>query len=329
MSVQALVTSRWLVEAAKLRHKKLCILDTSWYWPKARRSAKSEFRGGHIPGSAFLDLDECCDRTSPLEHMLPSERDFADYVGRLSVDEDTHVVVYDASDFGAFSAPRAWWMFRVFGHSRVSVLDEVLSNWRREGRPVSDERVRPQPGEFKVSLNRSCVKTYQDLVDNLDSKEFQVVDGRPTGRFRGLEPEPRDNTEPGHIPGSISMPFRSFLSPSGHFLPKERLRALFSWAGVDLGRPVCVSCASAVTACHVALAAHRCGHPGVAVYDGGWSEWYARAMPENVVSEGRGEVGADKRETTRERTRAREKARRRHGRLKSNPKSATVTRGEC
>nr|XP_057944234.1 3-mercaptopyruvate sulfurtransferase-like [Doryrhamphus excisus] len=290
MSVQAgaVVTSRWLMEAARLHHKKLCILDTSWYWPKARRSAKSEFSSRHIPGAAFLDLAECCDKTSPLEHMLPSEQNFADYVGRLGVDGDTHVVVYDASDFGAFSAPRAWWMFRVFGHSRVSVLDGGLRNWQREGRPLSDVAVRPRPGVFKASLNRSWVKTYQDLVGNLDSKKFQVVDARPSGRFRGLDPEPRDNREPGHIPGSINIPFHSFLSPSGHFLSKKRLQVLFSQAGVDLGCPMCVLCGSAVTACHLALAAHECGHPGVSVYDGGWSEWYVRAMPENIISEGRG-----------------------------------------
>uniref|UniRef100_A0A672G257 Sulfurtransferase n=1 Tax=Salarias fasciatus TaxID=181472 RepID=A0A672G257_SALFA len=94
--------------------------------------------------------------------------------------------------------------------------------------------------------------------------------------------------EPGHIPGSISVPLPSFLSPSGHFLPRERLRALFTRAGVDLWRPACVLCGSAVTACHVALAAHECGHPGVAVYDGGWSEWFTRAAPEHVISEGSG-----------------------------------------
>ena len=94
--------------------------------------------------------------------------------------------------------------------------------------------------------------------------------------------------EPGHIPGSVNIPFHSFLSSSGHFLPTERLRATFAQAGVDLSRPLCVLCGSAVTACHVALAAHECGHRGVSVYDGGWSEWYTRAAPEHVVSEGRG-----------------------------------------
>ncbi|XP_051240370.1 3-mercaptopyruvate sulfurtransferase [Dicentrarchus labrax] len=287
LQARALLTSKWLAEALKVQGK-MRILDTSWYLPKLRRNAKSEFKKRHVPGAAFFDIDQCCDKTSPLDHMLPSEKIFADYVGNLGIESDTHVVVYDASEFGAFSAPRVWWMFRVFGHSAVSLLTGGLRNWELEGRPMSDHYVRPTPTEFKASLNRSWIKTYEDILDNVDTKKFQVVDARPAGRFKGLDPEPRDNTEPGHIPGSISVPFHSFLSQSGHFLPKEQLQALFARAGVDLSRPICVLCGSAVTACHVALAAHECGHPGVSVYDGGWSEWYTRAVPEHVISEGRG-----------------------------------------
>ncbi|XP_029950094.1 3-mercaptopyruvate sulfurtransferase-like [Salarias fasciatus] len=287
LQTKALVSSRWLAQAL-LAPRKVRVLDASWYLPKLRKNAKSEFKKRHIPGAAFFDIDQCCDKTSPLDHMLPREEVFADYVGNLGVGSDTHVVVYDGSEFGAFSAPRVWWMFRVFGHGRVSVLDGGLRNWELEGQPLSDRYARPAQAEFRASLNRSWIKTYEDVLVNLDTREFQLLDARPTGRFRGLEPEPRDNREPGHIPGSISVPFPSFLSPSGHFLPRERLRALFARAGVDLRRPACVLCGSAVTACHVALAAHECGHPGVAVYDGGWSEWFTRAAPEHVISEGRG-----------------------------------------
>ncbi len=192
MQACAVLASKRLAEAVQAR-RKIRILDTSWYLPKQRRNARSEFRKRHIPGAAFFDIDQCCDRTSPLDHMLPSENNFADYVGNLGIESDTHVVVYDASAFGAFSAPRVWWMFRVFGHSAVSLLNGGLRNWELEGRPVTDEYVRPTPTEFKASLNRSWIKTYEDILDNLDTKKFQLVDARPAGRFKGQEPEPRDS----------------------------------------------------------------------------------------------------------------------------------------
>lgn len=189
---RALVTSKWLAEAAKAQGK-VRVLDTSWYLPKLRRNAKSEFQKRHIAGASFFDIDRCCDRTSPLDHMLPSEEAFADYAGDLGVGGDTHVVVYDASEFGAFSAPRVWWMFRAFGHGAVSLLDGGLRGWLREGRPVSDARVRPAPRRFQASLNRAWVRGYGQMLDNLHAEEFQVVDARPTRRFRGLDAEPRDS----------------------------------------------------------------------------------------------------------------------------------------
>lgn len=189
---RALLTSKWLADAMKTQSK-MRILDTSWYLPKLRRNAKSEFKKKHIPGAAFFDIDQCCDKTSPLDHMLPSEKVFADYVGNLGIEKDTHVVLYDANQLGAFSAPRVWWMFRVFGHSAVSVLNGGLRNWELEGKPVTNQYVRPTATDFKASLSRSWIKNYEDILDNMDTKRFQVVDARPEGRFRGLDPEPRDS----------------------------------------------------------------------------------------------------------------------------------------
>lgn len=93
---------------------------------------------------------------------------------------------------------------------------------------------------------------------------------------------------PGHFPGAINMPFTSFLDASGKHHGVEKLAELFREAGVDLEQPLWTTCGSAVTACHVALAAHRLGHPGVCVYDGSWSEWFKRASPENIMSEWEG-----------------------------------------
>ncbi|XP_058877541.1 3-mercaptopyruvate sulfurtransferase-like [Acipenser ruthenus] len=84
------------------------------------------------------------------------------------------------------------------------------------------------------------------------------------------------------------MPFPGFLSQSGEEKDPDQLREMFRKAGVDLSRPLCATCGSGVTACHVALAAFLCGQEEVAIYDGAWSEWYTRATPEHVISEGRG-----------------------------------------
>jgi thiosulfate/3-mercaptopyruvate sulfurtransferase len=62
----------------------------------------------------------------------------------LGISNGDHVVVYDASDMGLYSAARLWWMLRVFGHDRVSVLDGGLAKWRAEGLPTESGPVHPQ-----------------------------------------------------------------------------------------------------------------------------------------------------------------------------------------
>ncbi|XP_029445927.1 3-mercaptopyruvate sulfurtransferase-like [Rhinatrema bivittatum] len=289
---RTLVSAKWLSEAIRSTPigAGLRVLDVSWYLPKLKRDARREFRERHIPGAAFFDIDVCSDRTSPYDHMLPSEDDFSEYVGNLGIGNRTHVVVYDASDQGSYCAPRVWWMFRIFGHKEVSLLDGGLKNWLREGYPVNSEVTRPAPVEFEAKLDHSQVKVHDDIMENMETRAFQLIDARLEGRFRGIEPEPREGIEPGHIPGAVNMPFSSFLTEFGYEKTPDEIREMFQQKGIDFSKPIVASCGSGVTACHVALAAFLCGKENIAIYDGSWVEWYNRARPEDVVSEGRGKT---------------------------------------
>lgn len=288
--IRSLVSSQWLLDAIKNNHvgPKLRILDASWYLPKTKRDPRAEFAQSHIPGSSYFDIDECCDKHSEQDHMLPTAEHFSEYVGHLGIGNDTHVVVYDTHELGAYSAPRVWWMFRLFGHNTVSVLDGGMKNWLRNNNPVTAEYTKPEPVEFKAALKQSWVKTYEDIMENIQTQQVQVVDARSTGRYRGTEPEPRDDVLPGHYPGSINIPFYSLLDESGKVLPLEDMAKLFKEAGVDVQKPLWTSCASGVTACVVILGAHLLGHPGPCLYDGSWTEWFKRAPPEYIISEGQG-----------------------------------------
>lgn len=188
---RALVSTKWLAESIRSGRlgPSLRVLDASWYSPGTRQ-ARKEYQERHVPGPSFFDIEECRDTTSPYEMMLPSEAHFGDYVGNLGISNDTHVVVYDGDDLGSFYAPRVWWMFRVFGHRTVSVLNGGFRNWLKEGHPVTSEPSRPEPAVFKATLNLSLLKTYEQVLENLQSKRFQLVDSRAQGRYLGTQPEP-------------------------------------------------------------------------------------------------------------------------------------------
>lgn len=218
MSLQtsALVSVRWLAETLRARGSSAVrVLDSSWFLPKLDRSARSEFRARRIPGASFFDLDRCSDRSSPMDHMLPPASQFSELASRLGVSPESHVVVYDRSEHGAFSSPRAWWTFRVFGHAAVSVLDGGLRAWTRDGQPIEEGPAeKHELTEFSATLNRAWVKTYEDILENMETKKFQLVDARPAGRFRGTDPEPRDSTTP-FLPPSPPVSFIAGVSKGG------------------------------------------------------------------------------------------------------------------
>ncbi|CAJ0949061.1 unnamed protein product [Ranitomeya imitator] len=174
------------------------------------KDARKEFAERHIPGASFFDLEHCKDQQSPYEMMLlPSAAQFAKYAGELGISNDSHVVVYDSDSSGMLYAPRLWWMFRLFGHDNVSVLDGGLTNWMKQGHPVTSEDTNVTPETFQVTMNRTLLKSFEDIEENITSKRFQVVDARSKGRYQGPEPKPGEGIEPGHFPGFRILPLKS------------------------------------------------------------------------------------------------------------------------
>ena len=100
--------------------------------PAGRRPRPgAEFLAARIPGAQFFDIETIADADHECPHMLPSEALFTAVVRSLGIEADTRVVVYDGK--GLFSAARAWWMFRVFGHTKVQILEGGLPGWIAAG----------------------------------------------------------------------------------------------------------------------------------------------------------------------------------------------------
>ncbi|KAK0058916.1 3-mercaptopyruvate sulfurtransferase [Biomphalaria pfeifferi] len=278
-----LVTVNWLKELVSKGGKSAYrILDGSWHVPQAKRDAKKEFQEGHIPGALFFDIDECADKSRNLPHMMPSVKVFEEYVSNLGINNDTHVIVYDNNaQFPLFSAQRVWMTFRVLGHEKVSILEGGLPKWIAENGPVTDKIEVVPKGQYKGKFNSKMIKQMADIMNNLKSAEFQVVDARPECRFKGVAPEPRDDTKPGCIPQTINLPFMNTMNVKERSMKSpEELKKVFESAGVDLNKPVVFSCGSGTTACVLALASYLLGKENFSIYDGSWTEWYRDAPPE-------------------------------------------------
>ncbi len=268
-----LVATEWLAE--HLGAPDIRIADASWYLPQAGRDARAEYEAAHIPGAVFFDIDDLSDEASPLPHMLPPAIKFASRMRRLGLGDGNLIVVYDGA--GIYSAPRAWWMLRAMGHEDVVVLDGGLPKWKRELRPIEDMAPQPYPRHFTPRENFSLLRDFAQMLVNAKSGHETVVDARSRNRFLGREAEPRPGVRPGHIPGSVNIPYTELTAGDGTLKRREELLELFAAHDVDPARPVVTTCGSGVTAALLLLAFAAAGNRDGAVYDGSWAEWGARA----------------------------------------------------
>lgn len=268
----ALVGTEWLAE--HLDDPDLRLVDATTFLPNDPRGGRQEYEAGHIRGAVHFAIDEICDPDTDLPHMMPGRDAFARAVGALGVGDGDRVVVYDANG-GHLAAARVWWMFRVYGHERVALLNGGRPRWLREGRPTESGAVEPEPRRFVGRDGGGLVWSRERVLANIDDGDRLVVDARSAGRFAGGDPEPRPSEHLGHIPKSVNLPFTELLDPENDFAlrPADEIAAALDRAGIAPGRPVVASCGSGVTACVITLGLHLLGRGDTAVYDGSWAEW--------------------------------------------------------
>jgi thiosulfate/3-mercaptopyruvate sulfurtransferase len=243
------------------------------------RDADAEYEACHIDGAVRFDFRVIRNTSHPMPLMLPSAKQFEKQVGELGISNDTHVVIYGNNEkFGFYSAGRDWWMFKVFGHDKVSLLDGGLPKWISEGRPtVAGEHPQITPATFKATYRPHLVRELGQMMDNYHSKKEQVIDNRPKGRYDGTAPEPNKSLHSGHVLGTIGVPFTQFINPDTKTLKdKEGIKQVFDQSGVDISRPTVLMCGGAVVAPFVAFAASLIGVE-LPIYDGSWTEWVQKA----------------------------------------------------
>lgn len=266
-----LVSTDWLRK--NFINKNIKILDCSWHMPATRRSGKLEFENTHIPGSIFFDIDEFSDKNSEFPHTILPGDIFSEMISNLGISNQDHIVVYDS--LGIFSSPRVWWMFQYFGHKEVSILDGGLVKWLKEKKEIETGKGKKYPKtNFKLTENKSMLKIYEDIKNNIINNQFQVIDARSKGRFLGTEPEPRANLKSGSIQNSINLPWNECIDPETKcFLDKSLLEKKFKALKIKLDQPVVFSCGSGVAACVIGKAFNIINNNEPAIYDGSWSEW--------------------------------------------------------
>jgi thiosulfate/3-mercaptopyruvate sulfurtransferase len=222
-------------------------------------AGREAYLEAHVPGAAFLGIDDLSDLSieGRGRHPLPSVEAFADAASRAGIGEDVFVVAYDHGDAGG--AARLWWLLRRFGHDDAAVLRNGFQAWLG---PVRGGEEEIEPAEFAPRPRAGDTIDAEELFGRLGEPGLVIVDARTPERFRG-DAEPIDPVA-GRIPGAVNWPH-----PEAAEVPRELLDA----------DELVVYCGSGVTACVDLLALARAGRPDAKLYPGSWSDWCRRGLP--------------------------------------------------
>lgn len=261
-------------------------LCASWFLPNDPhgRTGQQVFREQRIPTARFFDLDDVKDHESIYPHMLPTAEDFAKAMQKLGIRRDDQIVVYDSKELGIFSAPRAAWTFKVFGHPGVHILNNFRL-WVDEGYPTESGDVKeedyPSTRYPVPSVDPDKVVKFAEVKEiakdhgKEGAEGIQILDARSRERWEGSAPEPRPGLAGGHIVGSVNLPVTELLDANtGALLPAAELRKVFESKGINPEKPIITSCGTGVTAAVVdaALGEAEFGSPyDRRVYDGSWT----------------------------------------------------------
>ena len=245
--------------------------------------ALERFRSAHLAHAVFADLEtDLSEKQSNAahggRHPLPAPAAFGKLLGKLGINADSRVLVYDDKN-GANAAARFWWMLKATGHKDVLVISGGLDAIRENGLPISKGVPKPANApEYPFTEWTLPLATADQVAEAASDPEGMVIDVRENYRFIG-ESEPIDLVA-GHIPGAENIPFGGNLDKDGNFLPAEELAEKYRSAfGKREPSKVIVHCGSGVTACHTLLALEEAGLSGAALYVGSWSEWSRNDRP--------------------------------------------------
>jgi thiosulfate/3-mercaptopyruvate sulfurtransferase len=233
------------------------------------------YETGHIEGAVKIDWHT--DLNDPVERDYIDGAGFAKLLGSKGIGRDTTVVIY--GDKNNWWAAYALWVFTLFGHEDVRLLDGGRAKWEAEGRAYTTDAESAATVDYPiVERNDAPIRAYKD--DVLAHLGNPLVDVRSPEEFSGERTTapayPEEGTlRAGHIPSAQNVPWAKAVAEDGGFKSPDELNAIYrDGAGLKDGDSVIAYCRIGERSSHTwFVLTHLLGFEGVRNYDGSWTEW--------------------------------------------------------
>ncbi len=235
---------------SEIRDKSVRVIDV-------RR--EDDYKQDHIPSAVNLPLANLLSDDSP-ERVLK-------LINSMGIDDETNVVVYDDT-FGAL-ASRVAWTLEYIGHSNVTLLETTYSHWKSLGLENDSKTPDIQTKEHSMHLRPEILATSDYLESAKDRDDVKLIDNRE--RLNFLEQ---------HIPGAISLPYRTLASNEHILRSKEDMKRLLDNRGITGDSEIITYCGSVGTLSGLAYYALKsAGLPNTKLYVRSFKEWKSLQKP--------------------------------------------------
>lgn len=230
---------------------------------------------GHIPGAVKIDWHT--DLNDPVLRDYVSDEAFAALLSSKGISRDTTVVIY--GDKSNWWASYALWVFKLYGHPDVRLLDGGRDKWIAEGRELTKAEPAVASANYPViPRDDSTLRAFRD--DVLKHWGNPLIDVRSPEEYSGerthMPAYPEEGAlRGGHIPTAASVPWAKAVGEDGTFKTRAELEEVYlDGAGLKPGDNVIAYCRIGERSSHTWFALnYLLGFKNVRNYDGSWTEW--------------------------------------------------------
>jgi thiosulfate/3-mercaptopyruvate sulfurtransferase len=231
---------------------------------------------GHVPGAVKLDWH--VDVQDPLERDFVDRQNFEKLMSSWGISNDTTIVLY--GDKNNWYACYSFWLFTMYGHKSIKIMNGGRQKWEAEGRQLTKEVPHFEPTTYHAQQLDESIRAFRDdVMSGLNDPNRRLIDVRSpqeyTGELIHMVNYPQEGAQRGgHIPTAKSIPWATAANPDGTFKSAEELRQIYQGKDIAPDKDVITYCRIGERSAHTWFVLTRLlGYPQVRNYDGSWTEW--------------------------------------------------------
>ena len=231
----------------------------------------------HIPGAVKLDWH--VDVQNPVERDFVDQQGFEQLMSHWGISNDTTIVLY--GDRNNWYACYTFWLFSMYGHSKLKIMNGGRTKWEEEKRPQTKEIPHYEATEYHAqTANETALRAFRDdVASGLRNPGRRLIDVRSPQEYSGellhMVNYPQEGAQRGgHIPGAKNIPWATAANADGTFKSAEELRQIYGAKDITPDKEVITYCRIGERSAHTWFALTQLlGFPRVRNYDGSWTEW--------------------------------------------------------